>query len=95
MSVAHSVRMIGELGQPPRVCLFGWFSFGYISPKSKVLCDPYSLGSDITKKKEKRMAARILGPQAARKVSPAAAMRAISWQERPAVHNAMIPSELG
>ena len=34
------------------------FSFGYISPKFKVLCDPYSLGSDITKK-EKRMAAPI------------------------------------
>ena len=62
----------GELGsgQPPLGSLShlefvsGWFSFGYISPKSKVFCDPYSLGSDITKK-EKRMAAPIdtvLGP---------------------------------
>ena len=65
----------GELGsgQPPLGSLShlefvsGWFSFGYISPKSKGFCDPYRLGSDITKK-EKRMAAlywaHLLGPAA-------------------------------
>ena len=58
MSVAHSVRMVGDWGSLLEFVSFGWFSFGYISPKSKVLCDPYSLGSDITKK-EKRMAAPI------------------------------------
>ena len=47
------------------------------------------------KKRKKGWPREYWAPQAARKVSPAAAMRAISWQERPAVHNAMIPSELG
>ena len=42
--------MVGEVGQPPLS------SVGFlldISPKSKVFCDPYSLGSDITKKEKK------------------------------------------
>ena len=41
------------------------FSFGYISPKFKVLCDPYSPGSTITKKGEKRTGRRV-GPASAR-----------------------------
>ena len=65
----------GELGsgQPPlgshlefvSELVSGWFSFGYISPKFKVLCDPYSPGSTITKKGEKRTGRRV-GPASAR-----------------------------
>ena len=66
MSVAHSVRMVGDWGSLLEFVSSVGFLLGY-SPKSKVLCDPNSLGSDITKK-EKRMAAlywaHLLGPAA-------------------------------
>ena len=80
----------GELGsgQPPlgshlefvSELVSGWFSFGYISPKFKVLCDPYSPGSTITKKGEKRTGrSRPAERDAASLSSGCDAMRPIPW----------------